>query len=284
MSHAPVRKLLSLGACPPGPVRIAMSLTAISLTACVFGYRGEATFEATYPVDEIDVVRVDLGATPLTIVGDDMAPGLELTGTWRSIGGNARLAREQALAPSITWTADARFAELLAVVPLAAQGQVDFEVDEIRLPPTLDLDLETALGDVSILAVEGNISADIGVGRVQIEGGAGGVAVRTGAGDLEIASTGSIDASTGNGGARIWQEGAGGNDIVVDVRRGDIEIALRSDANLDLQLRGREIRVRTGTVSTVSSGEFSRKVGGGSVKIWADAQGGDVTVELRDAP
>lgn len=251
---------------------------------CVFGYRGESTFAATYPVAKIDAVRVDLGPTPLTIVGDELAPGLELTGAWHSVGGDARGAREQALAPRIVWSTDARFAELLAVVPLASQGQVDFEADEIRLPPALDVDLVTALGDVHVLAVAGNISADVGVGHVHVDGGAGGVAVRTGAGNLEIVSSGSVDVSTGSGSAKIWQDGAGGNDVVVDVARGDIDIVLRSDANLDLQLRGREIRVRTGTVSTVTRGEFDRQVGGGSVKVWADAAGGDVTVELISTP
>jgi hypothetical protein len=259
-------------------------LSALSLGACVFGYRGEVEVTALYPLADIQAVRIDLGASPLTIVGDDLSPGLELSGAWQSIGGNAAGARDLAASPKLEWSVDGFFAELRTVVPLESVGQVDFELDELRLPPNLDLDLRSTLGDIDVSAVEGNISADIEVGNVRIDGGAGGIAVRTGAGNLEIVSTGNVDATTRRGGAKIWQDGAGGNDVVVTVVRGDIEILLRSDANLDLQLRGAEIRVQTGTVSTVSRGEFSRQVGAGSVKVWAEARRGDIRVSLLDEP
>ena len=263
---------------------LAAGLSALSLGACVFGYRGEVLVTASYPIADIRAVRVDLGASPLTIIGDELAPALELSGAWHSIGGDAAGARERAASASLQWSVEGAFAELLAVVPLAAAGQVDFELEELRLPPGLDVELRTTLGDVDVIAVEGNISADIDVGHVRIEGGAGGVAVRTGDGNLEIVSTGNIDATTRNGGAKIWQDGAGGNDIIVEVARGDIEISLRSDANLDLVLRGAEVRVQTGTVSTVTRGEFSRQVGAGSVKVWAEAPGGNISVSLLTGP
>ncbi len=260
------------------------SVVAVLTSACVFGYRGEASVDATYPLTDIDAVRIDLGPTPLTILGDDMATGLELTGAWRSVGGSAKVARAQALGSALVWGVDAGFGELRTVVPLKLQGQVDFEVDEIHLTPDHDLDLVTALGDVYVFAVDGNISADVGVGHVEIDGGGGGIAVRTGEGDLEIRSTGNLDVATRRGSARITQSGAGGNDIVVRVAGGDIEVVLRSDADLDLRLSGREIRVRTGTVSTVTRRSFTREVGGGSVKVWADASQGDVLVRLDDTP
>lgn len=254
---------------------------ALALCACVFGYRGESEVEASYPLADIAAVRIDLGASPLTVLGDPMAPGLELTGMWQSVGGNAATARAQADAPTIEWATSGAFAELRAVVPLKLRGQVDFEADEIRLPPDRDLELVTRLGDVYVAAVDGNLSVDAGAGHVRIDGGAGGVAVRTGDGDLEIRSPGSIDASTRSGTATIWQQGGGGNDVVVRAR-GDVEVVLVSDANLDLQLAGGEIRVQTRTVSTVTRGEFKRSVGGGSVKVWVEAGGGAIRVRLAE--
>lgn len=256
---------------------------ALTLTACVFGYRGEAEVTATYPLDGIDSLRIDLGASPLIVTGDPMAPGLELAGTWTSVGGNARTARDHATAPDLVWSHDGAFAELRAYVPLALRGQVDFEADEIRVPPDRDLELVTALGDVQIFGVDGNLSVDARVGHVDIHGGAGGIAVATGDGDLDIRSSGNIDAHTRRGGARIVQEGMGGNDVVVSAR-GDIHVVLRADANLDLRLRGREVRVQTRTVSTVRSGSFERSVGSGNVKIWLDAGPGAVRVELVEEP
>lgn len=259
------------------------ALALLGLAACVFGYRGESDVTATYPLAGVESIRVDLGASPLTIVGDPMAPGLELAGTWRSVGGNAKTATANATTPDLVWAQDGRFAELRAVVPLELRGQVDFEADEIRLPPDRDLELVTDLGDVAIVGVDGNLLVDVGAGHVDIDGGQGGVGVYTGVGDLEIRSAGNIDATTRDGGATIVQEGQGGNDVVVTAR-GDITVALRSDANLDLQLRGREIRVRTRTVSTVRGGSFDRTIGGGNVKIWLDAGRGDIRVELIEAP
>lgn len=263
---------------------LALLAASLGLGACVFGFRGEASVEAVYPLAGVDVVRVDLGPTPLTILGDDLAVDLELSGAWRSIGGTREGARKQALGSAIVWAVDQRFAELRAEVPLELRGQVDFEVDEIRVPPDRDLELVSDLGDVYVFAVAGNISAEIGVGHIDIDGGAGGLAVRTGDGNLHLRSSGSVDAHTGRGAARIYQTGGGGNDIVVSARGGDVEVVLRSDADLDLQLRGREIRVHTGTVSTITRGAFTRQVGGGGVKVWVDAPGGDVQVRLDDSP
>ena len=257
------------------------SLSAVLLGACVFGFRGAAEVEASYPLGGVDAVRIDLGATPLTILGDEMAPGLELAGVWRSVGGSAAVAKQNAAGPAIAWTIDQGFGELRAIVPLKLVGQVDLEVDEIRLPPDRDLDLVTDLGDVYVFAVEGNLAVDVGVGHVDIDGGAGGIAVRTGEGDLDIRSSGSMDLRTGYGHARVQQDGPGGNDVVVTAT-GDIEVVLRSDANLDLRLEGREIRVHTGAVSTVTRREFVREVGGGSVKIHATALDGDILVRLAD--
>jgi hypothetical protein len=257
---------------------------SLLLGGCVLGYRGEASVEAVYPLTGIDVVRVDLGPTPLTILGDDLAAGFELAGAWRSLGGSSKIAKEQALGSALVWAVDERFAELRAEVPIKLHGQVDFEVDEIRMPTDRDLELVSGLGDLYVFAVAGNISAELGVGHIDIDGGAGGLAVRTGEGNLHLRSSGNVDAHTGRGGARIYQTGAGGNDIVVSARGGDALVVLRSDANLDLQLTGREIRVHTGTVSTITRGSFTRQVGGGGVKIWVDAPTGNVEVRLDDSP
>lgn len=265
-------------------ILLASSLASTALAACVFGYRGESSVEATYSLADVDVVRVALGPTPLTVLGDDLAAGLELSGAWRSIGGTREVAKEQALAAAIVWSIDHRYGELRAEVPLKLHGQVDFEVDELRLPPDRDLELSTELGDVYVFAVAGNISAEVGVGHIDIDGGAGGIAVRTGDGNLHIRSSGSLDAHTSHGSAQIYQTGGGGNDIVVSARGGDVEVVLRSDADLDLQLSGREIRVHTGTVSTITRGTFTRQVGGGGVKVWIDAPHGDVQVRLDDSP
>lgn len=253
----------------------------LSLAAgCVFGFRGEAEVEASYPLADVIAVRVDLPATPITVVGDPEAIGLEVRGAWRATGGTAEVAKANARTPRLVFERDGGFAELRAVVPLAVEGQVDFEVEEVRLPPDLDLELRTDLGDVSVIAVEGNLGVDVGAGDVDVVGGAGGVAVRTGQGDVVLETSGNADVQAPRGTVVVTQAGPGGNDVVVRAG-GDVQVWLSSDADLDLDLHGREIRVQTGTVSTIDGGRFRRSVGGGHVKIWVDAGPGRVEVRMK---
>ena len=79
---------------------LALLAASLGLGACVFGFRGEASVEAVYPLAGVDVVRVDLGPTPLTVLGDDLAVDLELSGAWRSIGGTGPRSSPP---PSSTW-------------------------------------------------------------------------------------------------------------------------------------------------------------------------------------
>ncbi|MCY1062085.1 hypothetical protein [Nannocystis sp. SCPEA4] len=255
---------------------------ALALAAgCVFGYRSEAEIEATWPLTDVQAVRIALPRTPLSVVGDPMAVGLELRGEWRAAGGSQKVAKANARTPRLVFDVTGGFGRLGAVVPLAVDDQVDLEVEEIRLPPDLDLELQTALGDVDVIDVVGNIGVDVDVGDVDIEGGDGGVAVRTGDGRVRVESAGNMDLRTSHGTVEVWQAKAGGNDVVVRAE-GDVRVWLISDADLDLDLKGREIRVQTGTVSTITSGSFRRAVGGGHVKIWIDAGQGQVEVRLGE--
>lgn len=262
-------------------LRASLLVAPLALAACVIGYRGEAEVEATYPLDGIATARVELPASPMLVVGDAMAPGLELRGAWRSVGGTAEVARANARTARLAWEEDGGFARLFAVIPLAVRGQIDFEVEEIRVPPELDLELATELGDIEVVDVVGNVGVDVGSGHVDILGGTGGVAVRTGLGDIQVESKGNLDLRTRRGTVEVVQGGAGGNDVIVSAV-GDVTVVLRSDANLDLDLRGRQIRVQTRTVSTITGGAFRRTIGGGSVKIWLDAGPGSVEVRLAE--
>lgn len=249
------------------------------LAGCVFGFRSEAEVEATWPLTDVRAVRVDLPRTPLTVVGDPMAVGLELRGEWRAAGGTEKVAKANARTPRLVFDVTGGFGRLGAVVPLAVDDQVDLEVEEIRLPPDRDLELITELGDVDVVGVVGNIGVDVEIGDVDIEGGDGGVAVRTGDGRVRVGSAGNMDLRAAHGTVEVWQTGPGGNDVVVRAG-GDVRVWLTSDADLDLDLQGREIRVQTGTVSTITSGSFRRAVGGGHVKVWVDAGAGHVEVRL----
>lgn len=256
-------------------------LCATALAAgCVFGYRSEAEVEALYPLTDVLAVRLDLPATPIHVVGDPMALGLEIRGEWRAAGGSAEVAKANARTPRLVYAVDGGFAELSAQVPLAVQGQVDFEAEEVRLPPDVDLEVRTELGHVSIVDVSANIGVDVGAGDVHVEGGLGGVAVRTRRGDVDVESPGNVDIEAPRGAVEVAQAGFGGGDVVVR-GGGVVRIWLASDADLDLDLSAPNIRVQTRTVSTITSGRFRREVGGAHVKIHVSA-GTSVEVRLRE--
>ncbi len=259
-------------------------ILAVSLgLGCALGYRGVTSFDAEFSVDEIDAVRLDLPDTPISVLGDPTATSLTIEGAWVSVGGSAQVAADNTTAPQFYFAREGRFAELSALIPVASADLVDLELGGVTLPIDRDLELWTGVGDIEVAQVEGNISVDIEAGRVTIFGGAEGIAVRTGAGDIEIETTGNTSATTGRGDVRISQLGAGGNELVITTNYGSIDAILRSDANLNLDLKASgDIRVQTRTVSTVSQGSFVRQVGNGNVRIQLDAHGGDIRVRLDE--
>lgn len=263
---------------------LAFSLViSLGLGACALGYRGVVEVEAEYGLTDIDAVRLELPDTPIAVVGAPTAETLYLPGFWSSVGGTAKAAGDYAASPRLDFAVDGRFAALTAVIPVDARDLVDLEVDTVTLPSDRDLEVWTGLGDVQVTHVDGNISIDVGVGNVEVIGGAGGVAVRTGEGDIDVITPGNVDGHTRRGHVHVTQEGVGGNDVVMTAVVGDIEVDLAADANLDLEIAaGGDIRVQTRTVSTVTSGRFSREVGNGGVKVWLQAPYGHVTVRLRE--
>ncbi|MCA9659707.1 MAG: DUF4097 family beta strand repeat protein [Myxococcales bacterium] len=261
------------------------TLLAASLgLACALGFRGATEVDAEYSLDEIDAVRVNLPDTPISVLGDPEATTLSLEGVWYSVGGSRTVAADNSTIPLLNFALEGRFAELTAIIPTANRDLVDLEVRSLTLPPDRDLEIWTGLGDIEVAQVEGNVSIDVEAGHVTVFGGAEGVAIRTGAGDVEVETSGNTTAATDSGDVVIAQLGAGGNDLVITTGFGSIDVTLRSDANLDLDLKASgDIRVQTRTVSTVTSGAFQRAVGNGNVKVWLSARGGDVTVRLDES-
>ncbi len=252
------------------------------VAGCIVGQRGVVEFSAEYPLSEIQALRVDLPDTPLSVRGDPLGETLNLDGYWFSVGGSATVAQEHAEVPELVYDRDGAFAQLSALVPVELRQLIDLEVGEITVPEALDIELLTGLGNVEVTHVIGNVSVDVEAGHITVAGGDEGVAARTRYGDVEIRSPGAVEATTSAGYVRVTQTGVGGNSIFAESNDGDVRIEILSDANLNLDLYATgDIRVQTSTVSTVSSGEFHREVGNGSVDIHALAVG-HVTVVLLE--
>lgn len=258
---------------------LALALGSATASGCIVGSRGVVEIAAEYSVQNVNAVRIDLPDTPLSVRGDPTAAHLNLRARWFSVGGTIDVAEKNATAPSFDYQIDGGFALLQAVVPVDVREVVDLEVDSITLPVDRDIELHTGLGDVVVTHMEGNVSVDIDAGTVFIVGGAGGVGARTGVGDVEIHSPGNVDVSTGVGDVLVEQSGPGGNSVHVLANEGDVEVTLSSDANLHVKVDALgDIRIQTGTISTVTSGSFEREVGNGTVEVWITAPLGNVRV------
>ncbi len=246
---------------------------------CVLGARAVVEVVAAYSMSDIDSVRIDLPDTPIAVRGVPSQGSIELTGRWFSTGGTDSVAIDNTTEPRFDFAVEGRFARLTAVLPLAQRELLDLEVDEITLDPNRNIEVWTGLGNVTVTHMQGNISVDIERGNIFVVGGAGGVGVRTLIGDAEIHSTGQIDAYTERGDLLLFQDGPGGNAVYANSEFGDIRVTLRSAQNLHLKISAyRDIRVQTGSISTVTSESFERKVGNGTVEVFLDARIGSVTV------
>jgi len=259
-----------------------------SLWGCVLGFRGEAGFEGQHDLSQTEELRISLPDTPLTVVAcaaDDpetCPPQLDYEGSWRSVAGSRSDARADAARPILWFERDEGFASLRAEVPLQVDGTVDLLMGEIRLPDDRHLDLRTGAGDVDVRGTEASVVIDIDIGDVRIRGADGGLGVRTGQGDLDVQTPGHAELRTGLGEVVVSQTGSP-RDLLVRTEQGGIEVILASDADIDLEIRTRgRISVRTPSITTVTTGEFTRQSGNGSIHVVLSSPAGDVDVRSVD--
>ena len=263
-------------------------MVVAATVGCALGFRGEAPFTGEHALDTTDELRIELPNTPLTVLAcaaDDVEacpPVLSYDGSWLSVAGTRADARDQAATPVLLFERADGYATLRADVPLSVVGIVDLEMGELRLPDDRHLDLRTGVGDVSVRGTEASVIVDSEIGDVEIRGADAGLAVRTGQGNLDVETPGHADLGTGSGHVEVVQTGPP-RDLLVSTGQGDITVTLASDADIDLQIntRGR-ISVRTPSITTVTSGQFARRNGNGSIRIELSSPRGDVEVRGVD--
>ncbi len=264
-------------------------LSCVLVVGCSVGVRAQGSFETEVALPGVRAVTLNLPATPLAVQGCDRAvpescpDALQVRGRWHAVGGTRAQARDNARAPSLEFE---RYEDLLSVrasVPLSVQGLVDLEVDGLRLPADLDLELRTGLGDVSALGMSGSLLIDTEVGDVEIRGAMRSTGVHVGEGQVLVVGPGAVDVDVEAGGVHIEQT-AGAADATVYAPGGDVALWLGGDANVDLEIHapGR-IAVQTDALSASTSGSYRVRTGTGAAEVSIIA-GGDVWVRLRATP
>lgn len=256
---------------------------ALLAPGCVIVARGESAFAGDHALEDIAGLRIDLPSTPLTIESCDatlpeLCPArLSYSGVWRSIGGTRADAREHAREAAIVFEAHDGFGTLRADEPPSADGLVDLEMDTIVLPNDRALEIRTTRGDVAVFGHAAPLDVDVDTGNVSIDGGDDGLAVRIREGHVDATWAGFAWIAAERGNVRARQRGDA-RDLEIDCTRGDIEVSLASDANLDLVIEAKDIRVRTRAIRVLTSGRLERRTGTAQTRIHLRAPAGTVTV------
>ena len=254
------------------------------LSACIVGVRGEATFEAEHDLEGVRELRIDLPSTPMEIFACDaslqgVCPAeIRYSGRWRSVAGTRSDARDRAEEPQLVFETLEGFAELRAVVPLDVRGTVDLEIDAIDVPDDRALDVRTDRGDVQIVGTQASVSVDVTVGDIEVVGGDAGVGIWVDIGDVVVASPGVVDVAVDEGNIEVVQT-AGGQEAFLRTERGNVELVLADDTNIDLQVRASgDIRVNTPNIVAITKGRFDRRTGDGALRVTISTQRGSVTI------
>ncbi len=260
---------------------------ALLAAACALGARGEGFFEAEHPLGSADALIVDVPDSPLRVRGCDGAvpescpPTLRYQGRWLSTGATAAEAERNARRPQLIFEREDRLARLRADIPLDVTDLVDLELEELRLPDDLDLDLRTSLGDVDVGGVAGAVLIETDAGDVTVSGAPASLGVYTAQGSVHATVNTECDLRTGDGDVDLEQT-ADGRSVFVEAG-GEVRVVLGSDLDVEFRIRtpGR-IRVETDSVSALTRDRFDRTVaaGGTLVEIVAD---GPVEVRQRSS-
>jgi hypothetical protein len=244
------------------------------LTGCVLAFGGEASIADELELAGVQTLRLDLPSTPIVVHTCDHAAApeacpntLAYEGRWLSTGGTRADADANAQVPVLELERTGSFAVLRAVIPLSVSGAVGLELDGLRVPDDLDLEVHTRIGDVTIYGAGGWVDVQIDAGNVTIFGARAGLEVDTGFGEIEVESPGSVELRTGEGRVELRQTGAAQAALVV-TGEGDIRMEIADDADVDLHISTRgTIRVDTPQISTLTTDQFERRLGTGGIRV-----------------
>jgi len=259
---------------------------ALSISACVLGFRGKAAFTADHDLSGVEEVEITLPDTPIDILGctaveDDPEACPELLsyrGVWSSLGGTSNKAESNAAEPTVQLVREGGLAALSTVVPLSIAGLVDLEMGTMTMPGDRDVQVYGGVGDVSVDGMLSTVTVVVDVGDVEVRGANDGLAVNTEHGNILVFTGGHADLRTQWGSVDVEQLG-GARDLFVETENGDITVTLTDDADVSFTIRAPgTIRIDTPQVTAVTDGSFERTLGTGSVSIELTTDAGGVVV------
>jgi DUF4097 and DUF4098 domain-containing protein YvlB len=256
-----------------------------------FKYRGDKTDVETFDLAGIDTVEMRLGSADVEIIAEDTGEA------WFSIKKSYRATEKKyidELLDDARVTIEKKGSTLIVERKSKRQQGLDFwtrgfiSIDiTAKLPPGIDLNINTGSGDVDIDDWKAPVVLHTGSGDVVIDGAAGGLDAKSGSGDLWLGpaggdvtfSTGSgdIDAITIQGNAHI---STGSGDLSLDGITGDLTISTGSgDIVIDESDGTAFIKTGSGDVTLGEhSGDAEILTSSGDVEFYVTADEGEVTL------
>jgi len=155
---------------------------------------------------------------------------------------------------------------------------------ELTVPATVDLDLDTAGGQIAVSGLlDGDLRADTSGGAISVTGGTGTLNLDTSGGAIRVGQAlGSVRADTSGGSIRIAYVGPAATDVNADTSGGSISIGVDPAGHWDItaDTSGGGVKV---TDLTLTDAKFERssasgRLNRGGQRLRADTSGGSITI------
>jgi hypothetical protein len=245
------------------------------LSACVFGFRGEADFAGEASLAGLDTVTLELPPTELVLAGDATRNFIDWQGTWASIGGSSADALAAARIPDLRWESFQSVGRLSALVSLELRDLTSLEHLDVQSASYLAHEI-IGSGSVFVTGIDAYVSVTLDGGDVEILGGVEQLHVSTARGDIDITTSAAVDAHSGVG--RVTVRAEVPRDIEIDtVGRVRVELADASNFDLDIDGAG-QVNVQLEGIAHIGTGTYRRVVGAGTHTLRVRSNGGSVDV------
>lgn len=261
--------------------RFAAGVGAVALGAlagcAAIGDRAETEESRTYPIADVEELRVENGAGDATVRAADRSDVRVRT--------TKRAGDEDGFD-------DVGLEEERASGTLALSVERDGDGGLFGPPPSMDLDVavppelrvsrvRTDAGDLEVMGTDGAVTVETDAGDAVLDDVDGAVSAATDTGDVAVRGGADVpDVETNTGDVRV-EAGAVASDARIETDTGDVRAALASslDVRVDVETDTGDVTVRALGLSDLSDGDgLEGTLGEGTHELAIRTNAGDVTL------
>lgn len=252
---------------------------ALSLGACVFGFRGQVDFADEASLSGLETVQLVLPPTNLVLAGDSARTFVDWQGSFVTLGGSSNDALASARKAQMRWETWEQVGRLSAVLPVEIRDLTSLDHLDVQSAGYLAHEI-VGTGDVFVTGIDAYVSVTLDGGDVEIVGGTEHLHVETARGDVTLTTSASATVFSGFGEVTIQAEVARDFDIETT---GPVHVQLADAENLDVDIEGAgQIVVELDTAAHVGAGSYRREIGTAATQLRIRSNGGAVELTMLE--